>query len=211
MWITPWYPSPMKDAGYDVADFRDIEPVFGTLADAEAMIAESHRLGIRVLLDIVPNHVSDQHRVVSAGARCRPRVACARSLYLPGRPWPGGDERPNDWVAGSAVRHGPASPRLTDARGSGTCTCSRLSSQTSTGTTRACGHEFEETMHFWFQRGVDGFRIDVAHGLVKAEGLPDVGSIVWPPLTSDPVDHPHWDRDEVHDIYRTVAELGRRL
>src|SRR5450759_1178071 len=61
VWVNPWYPSPMKDAGYDVSDFRDIEPVFGTLAEAEAMIDEAHQLGIRVLLDIVPNHVSDQH------------------------------------------------------------------------------------------------------------------------------------------------------
>ena len=61
VWINPWYPSPMKDAGYDVADYRDIEPLFGTLAEAEALLHEAHALGLKVLLDIVPNHCSDQH------------------------------------------------------------------------------------------------------------------------------------------------------
>src|SRR5664279_541036 len=61
VWINPWYPSPMKDAGYDVADYRDIEPVFGTLDEADELIREAHDRGLRVLLDIVPNHASDQH------------------------------------------------------------------------------------------------------------------------------------------------------
>jgi alpha-glucosidase len=208
VWITPWYPSPMKDAGYDVADFRDIEPVFGTLADAEAMIAESHRLGIRVLLDIVPNHVSDQHewfqQALAAGPGSPER---GRFIFRDGR-GPSGDERPNDWVSRFG---GPAWTRVTEADGRPGQWYLHLFAPEqpdldwNDDTVRA---EFEETMHFWFQRGVDGFRIDVAHGLVKADGLPDVGSIVWPPLTSDPVAHPHWDRDEVHDIYRRWRTLA---
>ncbi len=208
VWITPWYPSPMKDAGYDVADFRDIEPVFGTLADAEAMIAESHRLGIRVLLDIVPNHVSDQHewfqQALAAGPGSPER---GRFIFRDGR-GPSGDERPNDWVSRFG---GPAWTRVTEADGRPGQWYLHLFAPEqpdldwNDDSVRA---EFEETMHFWFQRGVDGFRIDVAHGLVKADGLPDVGSIVWPPLTSDPVDHPHWDRDEVHDIYRRWRTLA---
>jgi alpha-glucosidase len=208
VWITPWYPSPMKDAGYDVADFRDIEPVFGTLADAEAMIAEAHRLGIRVLLDIVPNHVSDQHewfqQALAAGPGSPER---GRFIFRDGR-GPSGDERPNDWVSRFG---GPAWTRVTEADGRPGQWYLHLFAPEqpdldwNDDSVRA---EFEETMHFWFQRGVDGFRIDVAHGLVKADGLPDVGSIEWPPLTSDPVDHPHWDRDEVHDIYRSWRTLA---
>jgi alpha-glucosidase len=208
VWITPWYPSPMKDAGYDVADFRDVEPVFGTLADAEAMIAESHRLGIRVLLDIVPNHVSDQHewfqQALVAGPGSPER---GRFIFRDGR-GPSGDERPNDWVSRFG---GPAWTRVTEADGRPGQWYLHLFAPEqpdldwNDDSVRA---EFEETMHFWFQRGVDGFRIDVAHGLVKADGLPDVGSIGWPPLTSDPVDHPHWDRDEVHDIYRRWRTLA---
>ena len=95
VWINPWYPSPMKDAGYDVSDFRAIEPVFGTLADAEAMIAEAHGLGLRVLLDIVPNHLSDQHPWFQAGGRGRRRASPerARFIFRDGR-GPGGDEPP---------------------------------------------------------------------------------------------------------------------
>jgi alpha-glucosidase len=208
VWINPWYPSPMKDAGYDVSDFRDIEPVFGTLADAEDMIAEAHRLDIRVLLDIVPNHVSDQHawfqQALAAGPGSPER---ARFIFRDGV-GPGGDQRPNDWVSRFG---GPAWTRVVEADGRPGQWYLHLFAPEqpdldwNNATVRA---EFEETMHFWFQRGVDGFRIDVAHGLVKAEGLPDVGSTVWPPTTSEPVDHPHWDRDDVHDIYRRWRTLA---
>jgi alpha-glucosidase len=63
-------------------------------------------------------------------------------------------------------------------------------------------------MRFWFEMGVDGFRIDVAHGLAKAEGLPDIGALAWPPVDAAPVDHPHWDRDDVHEIYRSWRVLA---
>ena len=72
IWVNPWYPSPMRDAGYDVSDYRDIEPVFGTMAEAEALIDEAHEAGIRVVLDIVPNHTSDQHRWFQAALTAGP-------------------------------------------------------------------------------------------------------------------------------------------
>jgi alpha-glucosidase len=208
VWINPWYPSPMKDAGYDVSDFRAIEPVFGTLPDAEAMISEAHRLGIRVLLDLVPNHLSDQHRWFQQALADSPgSPARARFIFRDGR-GPGGDEPPNDWVSRFG---GPAWTRVTEPGGRPgqwylhLFTPEQPDLDWNDQTVRA---DFEDTMHYWFERGVDGFRIDVAHGLVKAEGLPDVGSIVWPPPTSDPVDHPHWDRDGVHDIYRRWRSLA---
>ncbi len=208
VWINPWYPSPMKDAGYDVSDFRAIEPVFGTLSDAEAMIAEAHRLGIRVLLDLVPNHVSDQHRWFQEALAAPPgSSARARFIFQDGR-GPTGDEPPNDWVSRFG---GPAWTRVTEIDGRPgqwylhLFTPEQPDLDWNEQTVQA---EFEETMHFWFERGVDGFRIDVAHGLVKAEGLPDIGSTVWPPTTSEPVDHPHWDRDGVHEIYRRWRSLA---
>jgi alpha-glucosidase len=208
VWVNPWYPSPMKDAGYDVSDFRDIEPVFGTLDGAEAMIDEAHRLGIRVLLDIVPNHVSDQHVWFQQALAAAPgSPERARFIFRDGR-GPGGDEPPNDWVSRFG---GPAWTRVFEGDGRPgqwylhLFTPEQPDLDWNDETVRT---EFEETMHFWFERGVDGFRIDVAHGLIKAEGLPDIGSIEWPPPTSDPVDHPHWDRDDVHDIYRSWRSLA---
>ncbi len=208
LWITPWYPSPMKDGGYDVSDFRAVDPTFGTLEDAEATIGEAHDLGLRVLLDIVPNHTSDQHpwfqEALATGPGSPERD---RFIFRDGR-GPEGDEPPNDWRSRFG---GPAWTRVTEAGGRPGEWYLHLFSPEQpdlnweNGDVRA---DFDETMRFWFERGVDGFRIDVAHGLVKARGLPDVGSIVWPPLGTDPVEHPHWDRDEVHAIYRRWRELA---
>jgi alpha-glucosidase len=203
LWINPWYPSPMKDAGYDVSDFRDIEPTFGTLADAEAMIADAHYLGLRVLLDIVPNHLSDQHpwfqEALAAGPRSHERD---RFIFRTGG-GAAGELAPNDWKSSFG---GPAWTRVIEVDGRPGQWYLHLFTPEQPDlnwSNRKVRAEFDETMRFWFERGIDGFRIDVAHGLVKAEGLPDVGSTAWPPLGTDPVDHPHWDRDEVHEIYRT--------
>ena len=208
LWINPWYPSPMKDAGYDVSDFRAIEPLFGTLADGEAMIAEAHDLGLRVLLDIVPNHLSDKHRwfqeALAAPPGSRER---ARFIFRDGR-GPGGSTPPNDWMSNFG---GPAWTRVTEADGRPGQWYLHLFTpeQPDVDWTNSEVHEeFSETMRFWFGLGVDGFRIDVAHGLTKAEGLPDVGSIVWPPVGGEVVEHPHWDRDDVHDIYRSWRSLA---
>src|ERR1700730_7304959 len=74
IWFSPWYPSPRSEAGYDVADYRSIDPAFGTLADADALIAEGHALGIRTIIDVVPNHCSDQHRWLRASLAAPPRA-----------------------------------------------------------------------------------------------------------------------------------------
>ena len=206
IWISPWYPSPMKDAGYDVSDYRDVEPVFGTLDEAEALLKESHDLGLKVLLDIVPNHSSDQHvwfqeaLVAPPGSRARERF-----LFREGR-GVDGEEPPNDWQSqfgGRAWTRVPDgqwylhlfAPEQPDLNWSDPEVIA----------------DFEETLRFWFDRGVDGFRIDVAHGLVKAEGLLDVGELVWPRHTeaSDPYEeHPHWDRPPVHEIYRSWRRIA---
>ena len=208
LWINPWYPSPMKDAGYDVSDFRAIEPRFGTLDDARAMIAEAHELGLRVLLDIVPNHLSDQHvwfqEALAAGPGSPER---ARFIFRDGR-GPDGERPPNDWLSNFG---GPAWTRVTDGNGQAGQWYLHLFTPEQPDldwTNPEVREEFDESMRFWFDMGVDGFRIDVAHGLAKAEGLPDVGSIVWPPASEERVEHPHWDRDEVHDIYRTWRALA---
>jgi alpha-glucosidase len=208
VWITPWYRSPMKDGGYDVSDFREIDPQFGTLADATAMIDEAHDLGLRVLLDIVPNHLSDQHvwfqQALAAGPGSRER---ARFIFRDGR-GAVGEQPPNDWTSGFG---GPAWTRVRepgDRDGQWYLHLFTPEQPDLDWTNPEVRDEFAQTLRFWFERGVDGFRIDVARGLVKAEGLPDIGANVGSRVGGDPADHPHWDREEVHEIYRRWRELA---
>jgi alpha-glucosidase len=208
IWINPWYPSPMVDAGYDVSDYRSVDPRFGTLSDAEALLEEAHEAGLRVLLDIVPNHTSDQHpwfqAALAAGAGSPERE---RYLFRPGR-GEGGNEPPNDWrtVIGSSVWTRVVEPD----GGPGEWYLHLFSPEQPDldWSHPEVRDDFEKTLRFWFDRGVDGFRIDVAHSLVKQEGLPDLGHASAPELLAgdasagDRGDHPAWDRDEVHEIYR---------
>jgi alpha-glucosidase len=206
LWINPWYPSPMADAGYDVADYRDVEPRFGTLADAEALLREAHEAGLRVLLDIVPNHSSDQHPWFQEALAAGPGSAAReRYIFRPGR-GPGGDQPPNDWAS---VFGGRAWTRITEPDGSPGEWYLHLFAPEQPDvnwTNPDVEADFEQTLRFWFDRGVDGFRIDVAHSLVKEEGLPDLEGRTYPASAGQPTaaqqPHPHWDRDEVHEIYR---------
>jgi alpha-glucosidase len=185
IWINPWYPSPLHDAGYDVSDYRAIEPRFGTLDEAGALIAEAHERGLRVILDIVPNHTSSEHpwfREALAGEH-RERYVFRDS----------GDSPPNDW---QAMFGGGAWTRLPD--GSWYLHLFDVTQPDLNWENPEVRADFAETLRFWFDRGVDGFRIDVANSLMKQEGLPDVGDR----QHHDPGPHPHWDRDEVHEVYR---------
>ncbi|MET7381505.1 glycoside hydrolase family 13 protein [Streptomyces sp. NPDC005526] len=211
IWINPWYKSPMADHGYDVADYRAIDPLFGTLAEAEQLIEEAHRHGIRVIPDIVPNHTSDQHAWFQAALAAGPgSPERARYVFRPGR-GPDGAEPPNDWVS---CFGGPAWTRLSD--GDWYLHLFAPEQPDLNWEHPEVRAEFESVLRFWFSRGVDGFRIDVAHGLVKHPELPDLPPRPGPPaLPGLPqerprqhVDHPHWDRDEVHDIYRAWRKVA---
>jgi len=197
-WINPWYPSPMADAGYDVADYRDIEPAFGTLADSERFLAETHAAGIRVLLDIVPNHTSSEHAWFVA-ALAGDAAARARYVFRPGR-GPGGDEAPNNWQSSFG---GPAWTRTKNADGTPGDFYLHLFAPGQPDldwSNPEVVAEFEDVLRFWFDRGVDGFRIDVAHGLVKAEGLPDAPDPT--PGSNHVAPHPAWDQEGVHEVYK---------
>ena len=200
IWINPWYPSPMRDAGYDVADYRDVEPVFGTLGQAQALLDEAHRLGLRVLLDIVPNHSSDQHPWFQAALASPPgSPERARFIFRDGH----GTEPPNDWESRFG---GPAWTRVPD--GQWYLHLFAPEQPDFDWTHPEVRADFEKTLRFWFDRGVDGFRIDVAHGLVKSDGLPDVGDSTWDLGGQQPNSHPHWDVDGVHEIYRAWREIA---
>jgi alpha-glucosidase len=206
IWINPWYPSPMADGGYDVSDYRDVEPRFGTLADAEALIREAHELGLRVLLDIVPNHTSDHHPWFQAALAAGPgSPERQRYLFRPGR-GADGDHPPNDWRSAFG---GSAWTPVVEADGrSGEWYLHLFAPEQPDVNWNhpEVAADFEESLRFWFDRGVDGFRIDVANSLVKQEGLPDLAGREDDsgPEGFDPdrPEHPHWDRTEVHEIYR---------
>jgi alpha-glucosidase len=196
IWFTPWYASPMADGGYDVADYRRIDPAFGTLADAEALIAEARELGIRTIVDIVPNHVSDQHPWFQAALAAEPgSPERARFWFRPGR-GPGGGEMPTDWVSEFA---GDTWTRTKNADGTPGEWYLHLFSKGQPDLN--WGHpdvraEHEAVLRFWFDRGVAGVRIDSAVLPVKDPDLPEV------PADPRPGEHPYVDRDGLHDIYR---------
>lgn len=216
IWINPWYRSPMVDAGYDVADFRDIDPLFGDLEAATGLIDDAHACGIRVIVDVVPNHVSDRHVWFQAALRSAPgSPERARFIFRDGA-GPNGDEPPNDWQSAFG---GPAWTRVSEADGSSGQWYLHLFAPQQPDLDWNCPDvdaEFLGILEFWLARGIDGFRIDVAHGLVKADGLPDIGYAylgVLPNRVAEPhhvEDHPHWDREEVHDIYRRWRRLDDR-
>ena len=212
IWITPWYPSPLVDGGYDVADYRDIHPSFGTLADGKALLDDAHGLGLRVIADIVPNHTSDRHAWFVEALAAEPGSP-ARSRYLFRDGPDGGSAPPNDWRSAFG---GPAWTRVTEPDGRPGQWYLHLFAPEQPDLdwinpeVRA---EFESILRFWFDLGVDGFRIDVASALAKSPALPDLGysdaengGAMLMPWDRD--DHPHWDVEAVHDIYRDWREIG---
>ncbi len=208
MWINPWYPSPMADGGYDVADYRGIEPLYGTLDDADDLVATAHAKGLRVLLDIVPNHTSSEHPWFRAALAAGPgSPERERYMFRPGR-GADGEQPPNNWRSQFG---GGAWTRVTEPDGTpGEWFLHLFAPEQpdlnwSNPQVRA---DFDTTLRFWFDRGVDGFRIDVAHSLVKQEGLPDVDDSEQPWGPGFIGEHPHWDRDEVHDIYRQWRRIA---
>src|SRR4051794_35922054 len=191
LWFSPWYPSPQADSGYDISDYRSIDPAFGTLAEAEQLIAEARALGIRTIVDIVPNHVSSEHPWFRAALQAGPgSPERARFWFRRGR----GDLPPNGWQSifgGSAwTRVGddewylhlfaPEQPDLN-------------------WTHPDVVREHEDVLRFWFDRGAAGVRIDSAALLVKDPELSEL---------ANGGEHPFEDRDELHDIYRRWREIA---
>ncbi|MFD6418015.1 glycoside hydrolase family 13 protein [Streptomyces sp. NPDC060194] len=199
VWLTPFYASPQADGGYDVSDYRAVDPLFGDLADAEELIREAHRLGLRVIVDVVPNHTSERHPWFAKALAGDPAF---RELYhfRPGRGLHG-ELPPNDW---KSVFGGPAWTRVDD----GPWYLHLFApQQPDLNWEHPEVHaEFESVLRFWLGLGVDGFRIDVAHGMVKAAGLPDVGREDQARLIGgDPL--PFFDQDGVHEIHRAWRAL----
>jgi alpha-glucosidase len=201
VWLSPFYASPQADAGYDVADYRAVDPMFGNLLDADALIRDAHELGLRIIVDLVPNHSSDQHewfkRALAEGPGSPLRD---RYHFRPGK-GKNGELPPNDW---ESIFGGPAWTRVTEPDGSlGQWYLHLFAPEQPDFNWEhpAVGDEFRSILRFWLDMGVDGFRIDVAHGLVKAAGLPDLGAHDQLKLLGNDV-MPFFDQDGVHAIYR---------
>ncbi len=218
IWLSPFMTSPQKDAGYDVANYCDVDPLFGTLDDFDAMTTEAHDNGIRVIVDLVPNHSSDAHPWFQAALAAGPgSPERARYMFRDGK-GENGELPPNNW---QSVFGGPAWTRTTNADGTAGEWYLHLfdSSQPDFDWTNdEVRAMFRDVLRFWLDRGVDGFRVDVAHGMIKADGLPDYtppaegGSMGGDtPLGLEPgIDDfedidggaPYWGQEGVHDIYR---------
>jgi len=211
LWITPFYTSPQHDHGYDVADYMDVDPLFGKLSDADELIARAHELGLRVVVDIVPNHTSSEHAWFQAALAAGPGSP-ERARYL-FRDAPEG-ELPNNW---GSVFGGPAWTQVDDGQW-----YLHLFDSTQPDLdwrNPEVPAMFEDVLRFWLDRGVDGFRIDVAHGLFKVESLrdqevdedqlPSSGQVNTDHsmVSLDLKDEPMWDQPEVHDVYRSWHKL----
>ena len=197
VWLSPFYPSALADGGYDVDDYRNVDPQFGTLADFDELTALLHARGIKVIVDIVPNHTSSRHAWFRE-ALAAPMGSPARNRYIfRDGLGPDGSQPPSDWVS---VFGGPAWARVPD--GQWYLHLFAAEQPDLNWDNREVRDDFLKTLRFWSDRGVDGFRVDVAHGLAKnlaepLERLDGQASLV---SLLDGT-HPLWDRDEVHGIY----------
>ena len=201
LWFSPWYPSPLADTGYDIADYRSIDPAFGTLEEAEQLIAEARVLGIRTIVDIVPNHVSDQHPWFRSALASPPgSPERERFWFRPGTA-PDGELPPNGW---QSIFGGPAWTRTDDAGVPGEWYLHLFAPEQPdlNWTHPDVWAEHEDVLRFWFDRGAAGVRIDSAALLVKdpllAEEIPQYGA----------GEHPFMDRDGLHDIYRRWRSIA---
>ncbi|KAA9393948.1 glycoside hydrolase family 13 protein [Kocuria coralli] len=195
VWLSPFYPSALADGGYDVDDYCDVDPKIGTLEDFDAMAAALKSAGIKLIVDIVPNHTSDQHEWFKE-ALASPKGSPARDRYIfRDGLGPDGAQPPSDWTS---TFGGPAWEPVGDGQWYHHFFATEQPDLNWRNPEVREG--FLNILRFWSDRGVDGFRVDVAHGLSKdlPEDLPSQAE-----LNAIPIDgnHPMWDRDDVHEIY----------
>ncbi len=218
VWLSPFFSSPQKDAGYDVSDYCNVDPGFGTLADFDALVETAHGLGLKVIADMVPNHTSDQHEWFKE-ALASPEGSPERDRYMfrDGK-GPNGDIAPNNW---ESVFGGPMWHRTTNPDGTPGQWYLHIfdASQPDLNWENPWVREqFHGILRFWLDRGVDGFRVDVAHGMIKEDGLPDytppaegasmggtasaAGTDLLPAIEDITPDPPYWGQAGVHEIWR---------
>ena len=205
LWLNPCYRSPQRDHGYDIADYFSIDPAYGSIDELAGLVTDAHRLGLRVMMDMVANHCSDQHVWFQQAVVAAPGSPERDGFVFRDGRGPAGDTPPNNW---HSVFGGPAWTRVAETDGTpGQWYLHSFDSSQPNFNWRnpKVAQHFDEVLRFWFDLGVDGFRIDVAHGLFAAEDLPDA------PEYDDGLPHHNdamWDQPEVHDVYRTWRAIG---
>jgi alpha-glucosidase len=211
IWCSPLTKSPQKDAGYDVSDYRDIDPLFGNLEDFDDLVRAAAEHGIRIIMDLVPNHSSDMHPWFQEALSSAPDSSARNHYLFRDGKGASGEIPPNNW---ESVFGGNAWTRVTEANGELGQWYLHIfdSSQPDFNWDNPeVRREFEDVLRFWLNRGVAGFRIDVAHGLVKAQGLPDIekndSAMAAQSHKDNQSDHPFWGQDGVHEIIREWRKL----
>ena len=206
IWFSPFFTSPQKDAGYDVSNYTDIDPRFGTLADFDALLAKAHAHGIRIIIDLVPNHSSDQHPLFQSAMRAS-KGSPERDMYV-FREGKDGNTPPNNW---QSVFGGPAWTQVED--GQWYLHLFDSSQPDFNWANPKVEQFFHDVLRFWFDRGVDGFRVDVAHSLVKDPALPDIEEVSSSMTGSDSAPkeekpHPFWGQEGVHEVIRGFRKVA---
>ena len=209
VWLSPFYRSPQKDAGYDVADYCSVDPIFGTLEDFDALVAEASRHNIRVIVDLVPNHCSDQHPLFQAALTAAPGSPEREMFIFRDGTGEHGENPPNNWQSHFG---GPAWTRITEPDGTPGQWYLHLfdTSQPDFNWDSPAVHaEFEKILRFWLDRGVGGFRVDVAHALIKKSGLPDWGGRADGSSSEGfpGSEAPMFGQPGIHDIYRNWRKI----
>lgn len=204
VWLSPFYRSPQRDAGYDVSDYRSVDPLFGTLADFDGMLAKAHDLGLRVIIDLVPNHSSDQHEWFQKALAAGPGSTERGYYHFQDGKGENGELPPNNWVS---MFGGPAWTRVED--GQWYCHLFDSSQPDLNWANPAVQEEFEDILRFWLDRGVDGFRVDQPHAMAKAEGLPNHPYVeeAGAGFIEGRQAPPMWFQEEVHVIFRSWRRI----
>jgi alpha-glucosidase len=209
VWLSPFYSSPQKDAGYDVSNYVDVDPIFGTLSDFDVLLAKAHELGIRVMIDLVPNHSSDKHEWFQRALASEPNSPERDFYHFKDGQGTSGELPPNNWVS---MFGGPAWTRVIEKDGQPGQWYVHLfdSSQPDLNwSNEAVQKEFEEILRFWLDRGVDGFRVDQPHAMAKAQGLPDHPYVeeAGAGFIEGKENPPMWFQEEVHEIFRNWRKI----
>ncbi|WP_439651181.1 glycoside hydrolase family 13 protein [Nocardia panacis] len=207
LWICPITRSPMADGGYDVADPRDIDPLFGGLTALDELIEEAHERGIKVTMDLVPNHTSSEHPWFIEALAAPPGSPERARYHFRDGLGPDGSLPPNNWPS---IFGGPAWTRVTESDGAPGQWYLHLFAPEQPDVNwdnQEVWLDFEKTLRFWLDRGVDGFRLDVAHGMAKPEGLPDMAAVASGVLAHLDDNDPRFNHRGVHEIHRRIRRV----